>query len=86
MEKRPTRKPQDQGKRARRGSGAGATRRSAHTPVTSLRIPSALLARADELVPLIAATGELVNPVRATVLRLALAEGLRVLARRYGRE
>jgi len=46
----------------------------------------ALLARADELVPLIAATGELVHPVRATVLRMALAEGLRVLARRYGRE
>jgi hypothetical protein len=52
--------------------------------VTSLRIPPALLARADELVPLIAATGELVNARRSTVLRLALAEGLRVLARRYG--
>jgi hypothetical protein len=38
------------------------------------------------LVPLIAATGELVNARRSTVLRLALAEGLRVLARRYGRE
>jgi hypothetical protein len=35
---------------------------------------------------LVAATGELVRPVRATVLRLALSEGLRVLARRYGRE
>lgn len=57
-----------------------------HTPVTSLRIPPALLARADELVPLLAATGELSHPVRATVLRLALAEGLRVLARRYARE
>jgi hypothetical protein len=33
-----------------------------------------------------ARTGELINPVRATVLRLALAEGLRVLARRYDRE
>jgi hypothetical protein len=37
-------------------------------------------------VPLLADTGELVSPVRATVLRMALAEGLRVLARRYGRE
>jgi hypothetical protein len=57
-----------------------------HTPVTSIRIPSALLARADELVPLIAATGELVGASRSLVLRLALVEGLRVLARRYGRE
>jgi hypothetical protein len=29
-------------------------------PATSLRIPPALLARADELVPLVAATGELI--------------------------
>jgi hypothetical protein len=54
--------------------------------VTSLRIPPSLLARADELVPLVAATGELVGASRSMVLRLALAEGLRVLARRYGRE
>jgi hypothetical protein len=36
--------------------------------------------------PLIAATGELVGASRSLVPRLALAEGLRVLARRYGRE
>jgi hypothetical protein len=38
------------------------------------------------VVPLIAATGELVNPVRATVLRLALAEGLRCSRVDAGRE
>jgi hypothetical protein len=52
--------------------------------VTSLRIPPALLGRADELVPLIAGTGELVNARRSTVLRMALSEGLLVLGRRYG--
>jgi len=43
----------------------------------------ALIAKADALVPEIAAAGEVVNPTRSTVIRLALAEGLRVLARRY---
>jgi hypothetical protein len=54
--------------------------------VTSLRIPPALLASADKFVPLVAASGELVGVSRSLVLRMAVAEGLRVLARRYGRE
>jgi hypothetical protein len=48
--------------------------------LTRLPHPPALLARADELVPLIAATGDLVRPVRATVLRMALAEAARARA------
>jgi hypothetical protein len=84
MGQRTAEEAQDRRKRTGRGLGLQGSRRgSPDTPVTWLRIPPALLARADELVPLIAATGELVNPVRATVLRLALAEGLRVLRRRY---
>jgi hypothetical protein len=83
MGKERTRTPQDRGKRTGRASGTAGRRRAAHTPVTSLRIPTALLERADELVPLIAATGELVGASRSTVLRLALAEGLRVLRRQY---
>jgi hypothetical protein len=52
--------------------------------VVALRIPVALIAKADALLPPLAASGEHVNPSRSTVMRLALAEGLRVLARRYG--
>ena len=37
--------------------------------------------RADELVPLVAASGKLVGASRSLVLRMALEEGLRVLAR-----
>ena len=85
MSKERSRTP-GRGKGAGRGPGTGRTRRAAHTPVTSLRIPMALLARADELVPLVAATGEVVGASRSVVLRLALAEGLKLLARRYGRE
>ena len=59
----------------------GRARRSTDAPVTSLRIPPAMLARADELVPLIAATGELVNARRCCAW--CLLKGLRVLGRRY---
>lgn len=41
----------------------------------------ALIAKADALLPPLAASGEHVNPSRSTVM--ALAEGLLVLARRY---
>ena len=79
MGNRPHRKPQ--ARRARRGQGSSTP--PTHTPVTALRIPPALLARADELVPVLAATGEHVGVTRSVVLRLALAEGLRVLQRRH---
>ena len=71
--------------RARRGKGVtmGSRAKPTHTPVVALRIPVALIAKADALVPEIAAAGEVVNPTRSTVIRLALAEGLRVLTRRY---
>lgn len=81
-----TRTAQDRRKRAGRGAGTPGSPRPPHTPVTSLRIPAAQLAQADELVPLVAASGELVGVSRSLVLRMALAEGLKVLARRYGRE
>lgn len=41
------------------------------------------LAQADELVPLVAASGEMVGVSRSLVLRLALAGGLKVLLCRY---
>lgn len=81
-----TRTAQDRRKGAGRGAGAAGGPRLPHTPVTSLRIPAGQLAQADVLVPLVAASGELVGVSRSLVLRMALAEGLRVLARRYGRE
>lgn len=81
-----TRTPQDRRKGAGRDSGMEATRAATRTPATSLRIPQALLARADELVPLVAVSGELVGASRSLVLRMALTEGLRVLARRYAGE
>lgn len=73
-------------KSPRRAASKEASGRPPHTPVTSLRIPAVQLAQADELVPLVAASGELVGVSRSLVLRLALAEGLRVLARRYSSE
>lgn len=54
----------------------------AHTPVTSLRIAPALLARADALVPALVGGGEDVGRGRSTVLRLALVEGLHGLEQR----
>ena len=71
--------------RTRRGTGVsmGSRAKPTHTPVVTLRIPVALIAKADALLPPRAASGEHVNPSRSTVIRLALAEGLRVLARRY---
>lgn len=64
------------------GQGMGTKAKPHHTPLIALRLPPALIARADELVPVLAATGELVGVSRSLVLRLALDEGLRVLERR----
>ena len=86
MGKERARTPQDRRKAAGQEVGTSARSRPPHTPVTSLRIPAGQLAQADELVPLVAASGEMVGVSRSLVLRLALAEGLKVLARRYGRE
>lgn len=61
----------------------GTRAKPTHTPLIALRLPPALIARADELVPAIAATGEHVGVSRSLVFRLAIDEGLRVLARRY---
>jgi hypothetical protein len=61
----------------------GSRAKSTHTPVVALRIPVALIAKAEALLPALAASGEHVNPSRSTLLRLALTEGLRVLERRY---
>lgn len=61
----------------------GTRAKPSHTPLIALRLPPALIAQADVLVPKIAQTGELVGVSRSLVLRLALAEGLRVLERRF---
>ena len=84
MGKRPHTQPQDRQKPRGGGLGIGTRAKATHTPLIALRLPPALIARADELVPVLAATGELVRVSRSLVLRLALAEGLRVLRRRYG--
>lgn len=83
MATRKAKRPHQSPPAARKRRGQGDSIPPDHTPVTSLRIPPALLARADELVPLLAATGEAVGVNRSVILRLALAEGLRVLRRRY---
>ena len=82
MAKRPHGKPPARNTRRAKGT-MGSRTKPTHTPVVALRIPVALIAKADALVPEIAAAGEVVNPTRSTVIRLALAEGLRVLARRF---
>jgi len=83
MAKRTHQKAQGRPKRRGTGLGMGTKAKPHHTPLVALRLPVALIARADELVPAIAATGELVGVSRSLVFRLAIHEGLRVLARRY---
>jgi hypothetical protein len=54
----------------------------------NLRVPTALLARGDALVRMVAADTELPTTgrvTRSTVFRMALIEGLKVLERRYRR-
>lgn len=65
--------------------GLGTRAKPTHTPVIALRVPPTLLIRADALVPALVGGGENVGRGRSTVLRLALAEGLRVLERRHGK-
>ena len=64
------------------GLGMGTKAEAHHTPPIALRLPVAMIARADELVPVIADTGQLVGVSRSLILRLATDEGLRVLERR----
>lgn len=84
MPKRPHRKPPVARKGRGEALGMGTKAKPHHTPLIALRLPVAMIARADELVPAIAATGELVGVSRSLVLRLAIDEGLRVLRRKYG--
>lgn len=72
--------------KAPKGRTLGTRAKPTHTPLIALRLPPALIQQADDLVPLLAARGDTIGVNRSTVLRLALAEGLRVLARRYGRD
>lgn len=80
----PRRSPQDRRQRRGKGLGMGTRAKPSHTPLIALRLPTSLIGQADELVPRIAASGEQVGVSRSLVLRMALKEGLRVLARRYG--
>jgi hypothetical protein len=83
MAKRRRQESQDRRKVPGTGLGMGTRAKPTHTPLIALRLPPALIAQADALVPKITNTGEMVGVSRSLVLRMALVEGLRVLNHRY---
>ena len=83
MAKRRRQESQDRRKGRETVLGMGTRAKPTHTPLIALRLPPALIAQADALVPKITNTGEMVGVSRSLVLRMALAEGLRVLNHRY---
>ena len=85
MPKGTHRKPAAARKPRGEGLGMGTRAKPTHTPLIALRLPPELLVRADALVPALVGGGGAVARGRSTVLRLALAEGLRVLERRVNR-